>query len=174
MTSLNKIFLVGPMGAGKTTIGRFLAAELQLPFKDTDKEIEARCGADVAWIFDVEGEQGFRDRESIVLEDLSHLSEAVIATGGGIVLRESNRKILAKSGLVIYLQVSVDQQVERTSHDRSRPLLQRGDPRKVLTELMAIRDPLYREIADLVIETDERRPRLAAREVADKLREQEQ
>lgn len=158
------------MGAGKSTIGRLLSKELRLPFKDSDKEIEQRTGADIPWIFDVEGEQGFREREQAVIADLSTGEALVLATGGGAVLRDANRRSLRAGGRVVYLHASVDQQIERTARDRNRPLLQRDDPAKVLRELMAIRDPLYREIADIIIETDERPPRMVVQEIIERLR----
>ena len=158
------------MGAGKSTIGRLLSKELRLPFKDSDKEIEQRTGADIPWIFDVEGEQGFREREQAVIADLSAGEALVLATGGGAVLREANRSNLRDGGRVVYLHASVDQQIERTARDRNRPLLQRADPAQILRELMAIRDPLYREIADIIIETDERPPRMVVQEIIERLR----
>lgn len=158
------------MGAGKSTIGRLLSKELRLPFKDSDKEIEQRTGADIPWIFDVEGEQGFREREQAVIADLSAGEALVLATGGGAVLREANRHNLRDGGRVVYLHASVDQQIERTARDRNRPLLQRADPAQVLRELMTIRDPLYREIADIIIETDERPPRMVVQEIIERLR----
>jgi len=142
------------MGAGKTTVGKLLARQLQLAFIDSDREIEERTGADIPWIFDVEGEAGFRDREQAVLEELTQLEGVLLSTGGGAILRPANRQALAARGFVIYLHATVEQQVTRTSQDRNRPLLQGGDPETILRELMAIRDPLYREIADLVIDTD--------------------
>lgn len=158
-----RIFLVGPMGAGKTTIGKLVARELKLAFADSDREIERRTGADIPWIFDVEGEAGFRDREEQVIEEMTRLDHTVLATGGGVVMREANRRALAERGLVIYLHATLDEQLRRTRDDRSRPLLASGDPEKVLRDLLAIRDPLYREIADLVIDTDRSNPRLIAR-----------
>jgi len=157
------------MGAGKSTIGRLLAKELRLPFKDSDKEIEQRTGASIPLIFDVEGEVGFREREHAVIADLCRLDGVVLATGGGAVLREDNRKALRAGGRVVYLCTSVDQQLERTARDRNRPLLQAADPRGVLANLMAVRDPLYRSIADVIIETDERPPRLVVMEILDRL-----
>jgi len=147
-------FLVGPMGAGKSTIGRQLARTLDIPFIDSDREIEARTGVDIPLIFELEGESGFRKREQEVIDELSATPGIILATGGGAVLDASNRRNLAARGTVIYLQTSVDQQLQRTAHDRNRPLLQTDDPRKKLQQLLDQRDPLYRDIADLVIETD--------------------
>ena len=158
------------MGAGKSTIGRLLAKELKLRFKDSDKEIEQRTGADIPWIFDVEGEQGFREREQSMVVELCELDGVVIATGGGVVLRPENRQALRDGGRVVYLHASVEQQLERTSRDRNRPLLRNAEPSKVLRNLMEIRDPLYREIADIIIETDERPPRLVVQEIIDRLK----
>lgn len=169
MSYLGNIFLVGPMGAGKTTIGRLLARLLGLTFTDSDHEIEARTGADIPWIFDVEGEEGFRRREQAVIEDLTQRSGIVLATGGGAVLHPENRRNLSARGLVVYLCTSVDQQVERTRRDRNRPLLQTDDPRTRLEELMAVRDPLYREVADVVIQTDGRAAKSVATEIIRKL-----
>ena len=166
---MQNLILVGPMGAGKSTIGRLLAKELRLPFRDSDKEIEQRTGASIPLIFDVEGEGGFREREHAVIADLCRLDGVVLATGGGAVMREDNRKALRAGGRVVYLCTSVDQQLERTARDRNRPLLQAADPRGVLANLMAVRDPLYRSIADVIIETDERPPRLVVMEILDRL-----
>lgn len=166
---MRNLILVGPMGAGKSTIGRLLAKELHLPFKDSDKEIEVRTGADIPWIFDVEGEQGFREREQAVIADLCQEDGLVLATGGGAILRPANREALRAGGRVVYLHTSVEQQLERTARDRNRPLLRTANPGQVLSELMAIRDPLYREIADVVIETDQRPPRMVVQEVLSRL-----
>ena len=145
------IFLVGPMGVGKTTIGKSLASLLDRPFIDIDKEIEARCGADIPWIFDKEGEQGFRDRESRVFEDIVTVKDkSIIATGGGIVLRSANRDILRDHGRCVYLCASKEQLYERTRRDKSRPLLQVENRKQVIGDLLEKRDPLYREVADLV------------------------
>jgi shikimate kinase len=157
------------MGAGKSTIGRLLAKELRLPFKDSDKEIEQRTGADIPWIFDVEGEQGFREREQAVIAALCEFDGMVLATGGGAVMRPENRAALRSGGRVVYLHASVEQQLDRTSRDRNRPLLRAGDPGKVLRDLLAIRDPLYREIADVIVETDERPPRLVVQEILERI-----
>ncbi|MGY4531684.1 shikimate kinase [Pseudomonas sp. TE3786] len=157
------------MGAGKSTIGRLLAKELRLSFKDSDKEIEQRTGANIPWIFDVEGEAGFREREQAVIGELCELDGVVLATGGGAVLRPENRSALRAGGRVVYLHTSVDQQLDRTSRDRNRPLLRTANPGKVLADLMSIRDPLYREIADVIIETDERPPRMVVQEILERL-----
>jgi len=147
------------MGAGKSTIGRLLAQELKLNFIDSDREIEERAGTNIPWIFDVEGEAGFRDREEAVIHDLSQADDLVLATGGGVVKRDANRAALAAGGFVVYLQTSVDQQLERTAKDKNRPLLQTENPRAVLETLMEERDPLYRQVCDLLIHTDKRHPR---------------
>ncbi len=162
MLTPQRIFLVGPMGAGKSTIGKYLAQHLKLGFADTDTEIESRTGADIPWIFDVEGEEGFRDREQQVVEEMTLWDNVVLATGGGVVLRPDNRRVLGARGYVIYLHATVDEQVRRTRRDNKRPLLQKGDPEQVLRDLMLIRDPLYREIADFVIDTDGCSPRAVA------------
>ena len=150
------------MGAGKSTIGKYLAQHLKLRFADTDAEIEARTGADIPWIFDVEGEAGFREREQQVVEEMTLWDDVVLATGGGVVTRPENRQVLAGRGYVVYLYATVEEQVRRTRRDRRRPLLQKGDPEEVLRSLMAEREPLYREIADHIIETDGCSPRTVA------------
>ena len=149
------IFLVGPMGAGKSTVGRFLAERLGFEFLDSDNEIEARTGVTIPMIFDIEGEEGFRHREELMIDELSQRSDIVLATGGGAVLRESNRKTLRTRGFVIYLRTSVDALVQRTKNDRNRPLLQTENPEQVLRDLLEKRDPLYMEVADLVVETQQ-------------------
>ena len=148
-----RVFLVGPMGAGKTTTGRQLARALGLSFVDCDREIESRSGVDIPTIFDFEGEVGFRQRERAMIEELTNRDDVVLATGGGVVLDPDNRRDLAARGFVVYLSTPVDQQLRRTRHDRQRPLLQRGDRRATLSRLQQERDPLYREIADLVVDT---------------------
>jgi 3-dehydroquinate synthase len=149
----NNIFLVGLMGAGKTTIGRLLARRLNMAFIDSDHEIEARTGASIPWIFEIEGEASFRRREADVIRELTAQSGIVLATGGGAVLDPASRALLAERGTVVYLRASVNSILQRTAHDRNRPLLQTADPRKKLEDLTAQREPLYREIADLVIDT---------------------
>jgi shikimate kinase len=163
------IFLVGPMGAGKSTIGRFLAELLGKQFKDSDHEIEKRTGASIPLIFEIEGEAGFRAREATMLQQLSAEKGAVIATGGGIVLSDANRKILKDNGLVVYLHASIDILYQRTRRDRNRPLLNDGDRRAKLEEIMRTRDPLYRDVATLIVETDKRPARSVAKEIADKI-----
>jgi 3-dehydroquinate synthase len=149
----NNIFLVGLMGAGKTTIGRMLARRLGMRFADSDHEIEARTGASVPWIFEIEGEPSFRKREAEMIRELTAGSGLVLATGGGAVLNPDSRRLLAERGTVIYLRASVNSILARTAHDKNRPLLQTADPRRKLEDLTAQREPLYREIADIVIDT---------------------
>ena len=158
MSETMTIFLVGPMGVGKTTIGKQLAAVLHMAFFDSDQEIEHRTSADIALIFDLEGEAGFRKRESAMIEDLTCRENIVLATGGGVVLDEKNRARLASRGRVIYLKAGIEQLLQRTLRDRGRPLLQKTDDKRgKLEELMKVRDPLYREVADLVVDTDGRK-----------------
>jgi shikimate kinase len=171
MEKPRNVFLIGPMGAGKTTVGKLLADELGLEFLDTDREIEERTGADIGWIFDVEGEDGFRKREAAMLDELTQRNGVLVATGGGVILGEENRKRLVSRGTVVYLDAPLDQQVERTSRDRNRPLLQDGDPREILTDMQSERDPLYREVADHVFRADKRSARVLASEIARVLRE---
>ena len=141
------------MGAGKTSIGRQLADALGMEFFDSDHEIEARSGATIPWIFDVEGEEGFRRREQAMIDELSQRQNIVLATGGGAVLSEANRNYLKTRGTVIYLSASIDLLLKRTQRDRNRPLLQTENPRARLEELMQTREPLYRDVADIVLET---------------------
>lgn len=157
------------MGAGKTTIGRQLAKELKKDFFDSDQEIESRTGADIAWIFDIEGEDGFRIREKKVIEELTNQQGIVLASGGGAVLDDDSRKFLAGRGYVVYLNASLEQQWSRTKRDKNRPLLQNDTPREVLEELHGIRDPLYREIADKEIQTDGRTIRSVCVEIINEL-----
>lgn len=150
------------MGAGKSTIGRLLAQALDRPFVDSDKEIEARTGATIPLIFEKEGEAGFRLRERQAIEALTARTGIVLATGGGAVLAAENRNCLAARGFVVYLETSVEEQLRRTARDTNRPLLQTADPRARLSELLHIRDPLYREVADYVVHTDGRQSRRVA------------
>lgn len=159
------IIFVGPMGAGKTTIGRQIAKKLNRVFFDSDKEIEKRTGASIPLIFELEQEEGFRNRESAMIRELVNRDNIVLATGGGVVLREENRQQLSDNGFVIYLCAPVEQLVQRTARDTNRPLLQTQDPQKTIADLLAIRDPLYREVADVVFETDG----LSVKQVVNKL-----
>ena len=163
------LFLVGPMGAGKSAVGRQLARLLHLEFVDSDEEIESRTGVDIPFIFEKEGETGFRKREARVIDDLSRRDGVVLATGGGAIMDPQNRNHLGARGFVIYLHTSVDQQLSRTRRGRERPLLEQDDPRTVLESLMATREPLYREIADLTVDTDGRKVRAVANEILDRL-----
>ena len=163
------LYLVGMMGAGKTTVGRLLARRLKLRFIDCDHEIERRCGVKVPLIFDIEGEAGFRARETQVLAELAALEGVVLATGGGAVLSEANRRRLAAGGTVIYLCAQPEDLYERVRQDRNRPLLATADPLGRLRQLYVQRDPLYREVADLVVDTGRRSVQSLARTLVDQL-----
>jgi len=163
------IFLVGPMGAGKSAVGRQLARTLHLSFMDSDDEIESRTGVDIPFIFEKEGEPGFRKREVAAIDDLTKIDGVVLATGGGAIVDPESRSRLGGRGFVVYLYTSVDQQVARTSKGRERPMLENGDRRKILEGLLAERDPLYREIADLVVDTDGRKVHSVASEIIGKV-----
>jgi shikimate kinase len=163
------LFLTGPMGAGKSTIGRQLSSRLNKEFHDSDHEIEARTGVDIPLIFELEGEAGFRKREQAIIAELTLIPGIILATGGGAILAPENRRYLSSRGRVIYLHASVNQQLRRTRRDRNRPLLQTADPRAKLEELMSVRDPLYREIADVIIETDGKRVRDVVRQIIEQL-----
>lgn len=152
----HNIFLVGPMGAGKSSVGKELARQLDMDFYDTDEVIEQRAGADIGWIFDLEGESGFRKREEIVIADLTQHSHIVLATGGGSIVDEVNRKALASRGTVVYLELSLDYQKTRTLYDVRRPLLRVDNRQEVLIRLMEEREPLYQSIADFRVLTDDR------------------
>ncbi|MGQ0587122.1 MAG: shikimate kinase AroK [Gammaproteobacteria bacterium] len=165
MRSRSSIFLVGPMGAGKTTIGRRLAELRGMAFADSDHEVEQRTGVDIAFIFEKEGEAGFRKREKQVIAELTGGHNLVLATGGGAVLDADNRKHLAGRGFVVYLRASIEHQLRRTGRTESRPLLQAGDPRETLERLFAIRDPLYREIANLIVDADNANARTLAQDI---------
>jgi shikimate kinase len=167
--SKQNIFLVGLMAVGKSTIGRLLAQQLGFAFHDSDHIIEQRAGADVAWIFDVEGEQGFRDRETLVIDELSQLEEVVVATGGGAVLRDCNRRMLASRGCVVHLDSPLERLLERTEKDKKRPLLKDGDHAATLARLSVEREPLYAEVADYRFLTDRQGPKLLARTIAKQL-----
>jgi shikimate kinase len=165
MLSKRNIFLIGPMGSGKSAVGRHLARLFKLSFHDSDADIEAKTGVDIAFIFEKEGEAGFRLRERESIDRLTQLEGVVIATGGGAVIHSENRRALAERGVVVYLETSVDQQLERTRHGKHRPLLNDTDPKIKLGELMRERALLYREIADLTVSTDGRRVQLVAEEI---------
>ena len=157
------------MGAGKSAVGRQLARLLHLDYVDSDEEIEKRTGVDIPFIFEKEGEEGFRKRESQAIDDLSRRDGVVLATGGGAIMDQQNRSRLGARGFVVYLHTSVDQQLSRTRKGRDRPLLDNDDPRAILEALMAQREPLYREIADLTVETDGRKVKAVANEILDRL-----
>jgi len=170
MSKANNIFLIGPMGAGKTTIGRHLATLLHKRFVDVDHEIERRTGVTIPIIFEIEGEAGFRRRESTLVDELSHDDDIVMATGGGAVLMEENRRVLKERGTVVYLHADIDTLVERTRRDRNRPLLQTEDPRGKIEELLRQREPIYREVADVVVDTGLRAPTSVARDIVTRLK----
>jgi shikimate kinase len=170
MLTKRNIFLIGPMGSGKTAVGRQLARLFRYTFHDSDADIEAKTGVDIPFIFEKEGEVGFRLRERESIDRLTRLDSIVLATGGGAVIDPANRKALAERGVVVYLATSVDQQLERTRHGRHRPLLTDTDPAQKLNELMTGRAVLYDEIADLTVTTDGRRVQLVAEEIHQELR----
>ena len=162
MAEKRNIFLVGPMGAGKSTIGRQLAQQLNMDFVDSDAVIEERAGADISWIFDLEGEEGFRKREERIINELTQLQGVVLSTGGGAV------NYLSARGIVIYLETTVDKQYQRTQRDKKRPLLQGADdPRQVLEDLAKVRNPLYEEIADITLPTDEQNAKVMVNQIVD-------
>ncbi len=165
MPLTSPVILIGPMGAGKSTIGRLLSEHLNSDLVDLDKEIEAASGATIPWIFDIEGEEGFRQRETAVLEDVLKRQDMILATGGGCILKKENRELLALSGLVIYLRTSVEHQLQRTAKDKNRPLLQTENPEAVLTEMAKIRNPIYEQLADLYIDTDIMPPRMVVQKI---------
>ena len=169
MNKPGSLFLTGPMGAGKSTIGRQLAKQLDMPFYDSDHEIESRTGVDIPLIFELEGEAGFRKREAAIIDELTNLPDIVLATGGGAILDPENREHLKSRGRVIYLHATVNQQLRRTRKDRNRPLLQTENPRAKLEELLEVRDPLYRETAGLIVETDGMRVRDVVKKIMRRL-----
>lgn len=172
MQMAGNVFLVGLMGAGKTTVGKLLAKRLAKTFVDSDQELESRTGVRIPLIFEMEGEAGFRQREALLLAELVKQSDIVLATGGGIVLNPANRQALKAHGTVVYLHASAENLWERTRHDKHRPLLQTADPLGKLHALLAERDPLYREVADLVIESNQQNVHTLAQLVVKKLRAQ--
>jgi len=163
------IFLIGPMGAGKSTVGRQLARALGRDFFDSDKEIEKRTGVSISWIFEMEGEAGFRIREQKIIEELTLLNDIVLATGGGAILAEENRRALRSRGNVVYLSATADQLFRRTAKDKKRPLLQTDDPKKQIEELLALRDPLYSSVADVELRTGEQSIQHAVTQVIEQL-----
>ncbi|MDG1922246.1 MAG: shikimate kinase AroK [Glaciecola sp.] len=169
MAEKRNIFLVGPMGAGKSTIGRHLADELHLEFFDSDHEIERKTGADIAWIFDLEGEDGFRKRELETINELTDKQGIVLATGGVSIITPAVRNRLSARGIVVYLQTTIDKQVARTQRDKRRPLLQNDDPEVVLRNLAELRNPLYEEVADYVVDTDDQSARSVANQIIQKI-----
>lgn len=168
MNSQN-IILIGPMGSGKSTIGQLIASRLHREFYDSDFYIEEKTGVDIPRIFDVEGEEGFRARETKALEELTAKNRLVLATGGGSVIREENRRLLKSAGFIIFLDTSVNQQMARLKHDKKRPLLQTENPRERLEKLLAERKPLYLELADLRIKTDRKFARKVVSEIIPQL-----
>ena len=170
--SNQNVFLIGPMGVGKTTIGKMLAKDLGLQFIDTDQEVERRAGANIAWIFDVEGEEGFRTRETNVLDDLTQQSKVLLATGGGSILKLENRRFIGSRGVVVSLETTVEMQIKRTEKDKKRPLLQQGDPREILTRLKAERDPIYQELADIRITLGDSNSRKVVNSIIRKLEQE--
>lgn len=165
MTKIRNIFLVGPMGAGKSTIGRAVAEQLNMDFYDSDQVIEKRTGADIAWIFDIEGEEGFRKREAAVINDLTQKQNIVLATGGGAIVTPENRQALASRGTVVYLRTSLETQYVRTRHDEKRPMLHTEDVWGRLNSLWDQREPLYVELADVSFETDGLSVKVVANEI---------
>lgn len=169
MKNKKRIFLIGPMGSGKSAVGRRLASLLGLDFRDSDDEIESRTGVDISYIFEKEGETGFRKREAAVLAELAELDNIVLATGGGAAEDPDTRRMLSTNGTVVYLYTGVEEQKRRTSKSRNRPLLNTDDPAEVLERLMRLRDPQYHEIADIVVLTDGRQVAAVTKEIQKKL-----
>ncbi len=169
--SKRNIILVGPMGSGKSTIGNIIARKLNREFQDCDYYIEEKTGVDVARIFDIEGEEGFRDRESNALKELLEIENRVVATGGGSVIREDNQKLLRSRGYIVFLDTSVKQQMQRLRRDKKRPLLQTDNPFERLQILLNERRPIYLDLADLSVKTDRRQARLLASDIINRLPE---
>lgn len=170
MTHSENIYLIGLMGAGKTTIGRQLAKALKLPFYDSDKAIEESTGVDISTIFEFEGEEGFRDREQKMIQQLTQKRGIVLATGGGAILREQNRKLLKENGFIVYLQCSVERILERTRRDSQRPLLQTDNPKERIESLFAQREPLYLSCADYKIDTGAMQSKTVVNHILEKYR----
>ena len=171
MAEKRNIFLVGPMGAGKSTIGRHLAQQLHMEFLDSDTVIEERTGADIAWVFDVEGEEGFRVREEGVINDLTQEQGIVLATGGGSVISKESRNRLSARGVVVYLETTIEKQLARTQRDKKRPLLQTDEPREVLEALAKERNALYEAVSDYVVRTDDQSAKVVANQIIQMLEE---
>jgi len=159
------IFIVGPMGSGKSTVGKIISDELFLNFFDTDEEIENRTGASIDWIFDLEGEEGFRKRETGILEEMVQKNSVVLSTGGGIILSENNRELLSSRGTVFYLETPISVQLERTAKDKDRPLLKNGDPGQILKELHEKRKDLYESVSDHIVMTEDKSSQEVASEI---------
>jgi shikimate kinase len=171
MAEKRNIFLIGPMGAGKSTIGRQLAQQLNMTFYDTDQEIERSTGADISWVFDVEGEEGFRQREEKIVSLLTEKQGIVLATGGGSINSRETRNRLSARGVVIYLETTIDKQLARTQRDKKRPLLRNGGGSRSSLEKLAIeRNPLYEEIADFTIQTDQQSAKVVASQIIEQLK----
>ncbi len=169
MMRAQNIFIVGPMGAGKSTVGRQLSEALSYTFKDSDQEIQRRTGVDIPTIFEFEGEAGFRNRERQMIEELVTEERIVLATGGGAILNAENRQNLSSRGVVIYLHCSPEQQYARTARDRNRPLLETEDPLAKLRDIMEEREPLYRQVADMVVSTEKRGTSSVVKEICRRL-----
>lgn len=173
MMRAQNIFIVGPMGAGKSTVGRQLSESLSYTFKDSDQEIQRRTGVDIPTIFEFEGEAGFRNRERQIIEELVCEERIVLATGGGAILNPENRQNLSSRGVVIYLHCSPEQQYARTARDRNRPLLDTDDPLDRLRTIMEEREPLYRQVADMVVSTEKRGTTSVVKEICRRLAAEE-
>ena len=159
------IFIVGPMGSGKSTVGKIISDEMFLNFFDTDEEIESRTGASIDWIFDLEGEAGFRKRETDILNEMVEKNSIVLSTGGGIILSDANRELLSSRGTVFYLSTPIPTQVERTAKDKDRPLLKDGDPKEILTKLHDERENLYEMVSDYIVDTENKSSNQVASEI---------
>jgi shikimate kinase len=170
MVDKRNIFLIGPMGAGKSTIGRQLAQQLNIEFFDSDEEIEQRTGADISWVFDIEGESGFRERERKVIDELTKRQGIVLATGGGAIKSNEIRRRLSSRGIVVYLETTIEKQLARTQRDKKRPMLRTDTPQhEVLQALANERNPLYRDTADIIISTDDQSAKIVAVKIVQEL-----
>jgi shikimate kinase len=166
MNHTSNIFLVGPMGAGKTSVAKQLSRLTGFPFYDSDHEVQNRTGVSISWIFEVEGEAGFRKREAAVIDELTQMNQIILSTGGGSIITDVNRQHLAERGFVVYLTVDLELQIQRTRRQRGhRPLIDIPDPRERLIELNAVREPLYESIADKVYKTDRKTPKRVAEKI---------